>query len=358
MNVSLHANTQNSYLFSRKYSSGSGLEELMGDRTANTSAQEKARQLRQQVRSLNQSSQDENPYTVNSKDKVKDLLGISGSAKSDKDKKAKKSLNYNYKEVANKILRAKTSVSAGQAVLSAKRKVLEVRRKMSGSDADSGELQAALTHAKRMEMAARKKKHHLELEELVEHTQDRDEKLDKMDEAAADMKNSLVEVSEEEVAKQEDAIFEQREEMLDEVEASAADSGVEIPEDMMSELNEILAEFGEEELKALEEEMELLENMEVIDPHMSEEDLEELKRKHRNAENRAIMKANMDYLKSMIKHTLEKGSAVSGSSSAAASAAVGASASAGGVSMASIDVSVGGEMVPGAAEPPAIDVQV
>ncbi len=48
--------------------------------------------------------------------------------------------------------------------------------------------------------------------------------------------------------------------------------------------------------------MEMLESMEIVDPHMSKEDLEDLKRKHRASEDKAIMKANMDYLKDMIKY--------------------------------------------------------
>ena len=61
----------------------------------------------------------------------------------------------------------------------------------------------------------------------------------------------------------------------------------------------MVAEFGEEELKQLEEAMEAFESMEVLDPHMSDEQFEDLKRKHRAAENKAIVKADMDYLKDM-----------------------------------------------------------
>jgi len=67
-------------------------------------------------------------------------------------------------------------------------------------------------------------------------------------------------------------------------------------------MQEDSASFSEEELKELEEAMEMLETMEVVNPHMSKEDLEELKRKHRASEDKAIMKANMEYLKDMIKH--------------------------------------------------------
>ena len=74
----------------------------------------------------------------------------------------------------------------------------------------------------------------------------------------------------------------------------------------LEQMQEGSASFSEEELKELEEAMEMLETMEVVNPHMSKEDLEELKRKHRSSEDKAIMKANMEYLKDMIKHELGK----------------------------------------------------
>ena len=52
--------------------------------------------------------------------------------------------------------------------------------------------------------------------------------------------------------------------------------------------------------------------MEVVDPHMSKEDFEDLKRKHRASENKAIVKANMEYLKDMIKHELGKAGRIPG----------------------------------------------
>ena len=82
---------------------------------------------------------------------------------------------------------------------------------------------------------------------------------------------------------------------------SIAESFRETFDSYLKELNEKIAEFGEDELRELEEAMEMLENMEMIDPHMTKEDLEELKRKHRASEQKAMMKADMDYLKGMIK---------------------------------------------------------
>ena len=46
--------------------------------------------------------------------------------------------------------------------------------------------------------------------------------------------------------------------------------------------------------------------METVDPHMNEEDFEKLKRKHRDSEDKQMVKANMDYIKGMVKHLQEK----------------------------------------------------
>ena len=92
----------------------------------------------------------------------------------------------------------------------------------------------------------------------------------------------------------------------------------------------------------------MFEAMEVVDPHMSEDKLRELKQKHRDAENKAILKANMEYLKSTIKHETEKGvslpgmggssSAFSSGPSAAALGLVATAPSAAAVAAPAIDV--------------------
>jgi len=236
-----------------------------------------------------------------SDDRVNGFLDLSKASESKAEEKYTKPLKYNYKDVQSKILRAKTSLSAGRALLSAKRKVVEIKRKISVGGGDAEELQLALTHAKRMEMAARKKKHHLELEEIAEITGKRDEREDKAEETGEDIKNAMITAKEEEIAKQEDAIFDERMEMLEEAKEEFSEKSEQLSEEMLDELNEMISKFGEEELKELEEAMEMLESMEVIDPHMSKEDLEKLKKKHRASENKAIVKADMDYLKGMIK---------------------------------------------------------
>lgn len=241
---------------------------------------------------------------------VDDFLKMSGAPDEEAEEEELVVKKYNYKDVANKILRAKNSQSAGQAVLSAKRKVLEVKRMIGRGEGDPEELQLALTHAKRMEMAARKKKHHLELEEFVEHSQKRKENEDnaanKDKEKAQDLRSMMTDAAELEVEKQEDAIFEARQDMIAEVVDSVRESGMEASDEAFASINEMIAEFGEEELEMLEETMAMLEEMEIANPNMSKEDLEELKKKHRASENKAIAKANMDYLKGMFKHMEDK----------------------------------------------------
>ncbi len=242
-------------------------------------------------------------FTGTIRDKEKGYYDLRDTAKSGSAQKSKKPVIYNYREVASKIRQAKTSSAAGRAVLSAKRKVLELKRKVSSGEGDPEELQLALTHAKRMELTARKKKRHLEMEELAEILQKREEGPEK---SSSDPKDQFFIVKEEDLTKKEEEIFREREELFGETTEKFRESGEPLTEDMLSALSEAVSELGEEELEMLEEAMELLENMELLDPHMSAEELEELKRKHRDAENKAMLKADMDYLKGLMKHLDEQ----------------------------------------------------
>ena len=280
-----------------------------------------SQQMRQMIRSLKQDSQQDQ----NNK-KINDFLTSSGSPDAAEEETAPKP-TYNYKEVASKIQSAKTSNSAGQAVLAAKRAVTQIKRKISAGDGDPEELQFALTHAKRMEMVARKKKHHLELEEMVARAQKQDERLDEQEDAVRGIQSAITQAEEEKITEKEDQIFDEREEMLEEALEQIEESGANVSDEMMADLNKMISEFGEEELEELEETMEMLEDMEVVDPHMSKEDFEDLKRKHRASENKAIVKANMEYLKDMIKHELGKAGSIPGMGGGqSASAAVGSPA--------------------------------
>lgn len=290
-----------------------GISESIKDDTMQRE-QENFRRIQEQLRQMKREQlQQANQNMLTPSSSIEDFLMLSGSPESEEDEEDNlKVSKYSYKDVANKILRAKNSVSAGRAVLSAKRKVLEVKRMIGRGEGDPEELQLALTHAKRMEMAARKKKHHLELEEYVENTRKRDERLEKEDDQAQELSSMMTQAAEEEIIEQEDAIFEARQDMISEVMDSIEESGLEASDEAIASINEMISEFGEEELEMLEEAMQMLEEMEIVDPHMSKEDLDELKQKHRASENKAIAKANMDYLKGMFKLYQErKGSAPS-----------------------------------------------
>jgi hypothetical protein len=254
-----------------------------------------------------------NTHSATLSNKVNGYLDLN-STNEKKAKEALKSYKYNYKDVSTRIQRAKTSVSAGQAVIAAKRKVIEIKRKLSVKSEDSGELQAALIHAERMEMVARKKKHHLELEELVSNTMKRDESLEKFEDASTNKASdkeqridSLPSPVEEKITEAEDMIFDERYKMIEDMMDVLQEEDISnLSDEMLDEMNEMIASFGEDELEMLEEAMDMAELMEVVDPHMSKEDYENLKRKHRASEERAIMKADMDYLKAVIKMNMDK----------------------------------------------------
>ncbi|MCR5272927.1 MAG: hypothetical protein K6E13_08090 [Lachnospiraceae bacterium] len=328
MNISMFTKTSYSPYFGEKTQNSyvgitsSDRKKKDEDGRKKTRTEIKNEQFREMLRNLKKTENtNKNPFAVGSNQNDENgFLKMTGAPEKNDEYELQKSSKYNYKEVANKILRAKNSLSAGQAVLSAKRKVQEVRRKISSGDGDAEELQIALTHAKRMEMVAKKKKRHLELEELVENTQKRDEKLDRQEEAVSDLKNAVIDAKEEEITELEDKIFDERQQMIEEFTEDFEETGEEVTEEMLTKLNEMVSEFGEEELKQLEEAMEMLDLMEIVDPHMSKEELEELKRKHRASEYKAIVKADMDYLKDMIELQTEKASESVGGSFPGASA--------------------------------------
>ncbi len=250
-----------------------------------------------------------------------------GSAKK-KETKLTGSLNYDSKEVSSAVLQAKTSVSAGKAVIKAKRKVLELKRQLAKGGDDAKEIMVALSHAKAIERVAKKKKHHLELEELVEKTQQTDEKLEELkgepkegsgggftnfdfiEEAQQEIEDArdeiLEEISPEEMMAVEACMEEIPLEEIPIEEISVEEIPVEPASGDMEEFSEEMTEAVSEALSNLDEAQEMLEELEVVDPHMSKEDLKKLKIKHRSSEEKDIVKADMSYLRDMIKHALDQ----------------------------------------------------
>ncbi|MCM1187898.1 MAG: hypothetical protein NC541_01200 [bacterium] len=207
-----------------------------------------------------------------------------------KQKKKKKKVQYNFKEISGRILKAKTSGMARQTLVSARQKVVSLRRMwiVRSGVYDDQELYHAIVHAEAIARVAKKRLKHLQEEER------------------ADKEGGPCEAEQEEKTKE---IF--TEDMF----------GGELPEMDPEELQELIQECQEllqeamEELERLENGMgDLAEELMYSDTEdMDPADLEQLKKKHRADEMREIMLADMRYLKVMFdKLAKEKQSAGSG----------------------------------------------
>ena len=129
--------------------------------------------------------------------------------------------------------------------------------------------------------------------------------MEEKNDPAEDIRLAEIQAAEEEAYDKEDEVFEARQEMIDEMQAdiekSVQDDAEEMSEEMLSQMNSEIASLGEDLLEDLEETLDLLSQMEILNPHMSKEKFDKIKTKHRNDEEKAILKANMDYLKATIK---------------------------------------------------------
>lgn len=237
--------------------------------------------------------------------------GTDDSEETKEDKLLNSGKIYNFKEISNKIMRAKTPASAGQAVVAAKRKISEIKRKLACSDGDSNDLQLALTHARKMEVVAERKKNNLTLEELVTNTQKRDELFKKMEgsgssgsmtvDAYEQLKDEILDKQLKLIEDNEKAMWEEMAKKQQELEKEAARKQAEtVREEMQEQMGAFLDEMDDEQSEMLREMSGMLNAVEIVDPHMDEQELNKLKLKHRLSENKAIVKADMDYLKGMM----------------------------------------------------------
>lgn len=238
----------------------------------------------------------------------------STQGKTDKKKKYKR-LNYNYREISGKILRAKTPTSAKQTVISARTKLAVLRRKYGGGEYDDKDLEIAIIHAEKMVRIAKKKLRNLTAEEQAQRT------------------SKAVEIAKEYEGEDEDAI--EMEEMQSE-ESKASEE----------EFREMIRQI-EQELQELEREnsMDELTDQFLGGGPMSKEDLAKWKKKHRCDEMRQIVEANMKYLKAVFQHmeqqqqgqtyaaTLELGGTVTNTPVMISIAAVGAPVGAAGTAV-------------------------
>ncbi len=265
------------------------------------------KQMQDQLRNLFEKERAKtSPFLAENNDQVN---GTDKEEEEKKDKLLESGKVYNFKEVSNKIMRAKTSISAGQAVVAAKRKVSELKRKLAASGGDD-ELQMALTHARKMEVVAERKKNNLTLEEMVKNTQKRDEILEKMEKKGEspetqmleELKDKVMDRQLEHIDEQADIQREEAERMQEKMQEEMAEKIEASEEEMMEQMSSFVEEMSDKESEMLREMSEMLDAMETVDPHMSEEALDKLKLKHRLSEQKSLMKADMEYLKDMYKH--------------------------------------------------------
>lgn len=253
-------------------------------------------------------------YTGKSTDVVESMKKANESKKNEK-AKSKKRLNYSFQKVSSQVIMAKNSVSASKAVLSARRSLSDLKRKLKTVECSDDEKMAALTHATRMLRIAKKKKNNLEMEELIKATMDSDERNEKFNELA-EVISDLFDDDKKDKKNENENILEKinsaSENEDEKTEEMATDDYEieELSEDLEDDLDEESLKKLSEEFEKLEEEMseEMLEEvknlmsmMEAFDPHMSEEQFEKLKTKHRCQEQKEIVKADMDYLKEYIR---------------------------------------------------------
>lgn len=231
----------------------------------------------------------------------KAVARFSSSKSSAAAKKKTKKVRYNMRQISSKILRSKTSGTARMAWTGAKNKVAQLKRQLNDYGIDRYDLEHAIVHAMQIARVAKKKMKHLQEEEAAKKGGLCEGKQVDMEE---DLSEEYIEGSE---AYGEDVVQEVMKELERDMQRRMERAMQEEMQKLMEELTEEsgLTELSEELLSGFSEDM---------DP----EDLEMMKKKHRSEELKAIIEADMKYLKAMFnKLQREKEANASGASSAA-----------------------------------------
>ena len=208
-------------------------------------------------------------------------------------KKKYKKLNYNYREVSGRILRAKTSVSTRQVVTHARTVVAMLRRRYGCGEYNDRDLEIAIIHAEKMVRIAKKKLKNIKEEENASETKE--------------TQPESGEMSEEELRK--------------------------MIRRLQQELQELAAENSMDELT---------QECYGGGGRMNEEELKLMKKKHRCDEMRQIVEADMKYLKAMFQRMMQEQQEIASAatlelSGAMVSAPAGVSPAAGGSAPAAME---------------------
>ena len=182
--------------------------------------------------------------------------------------KLKKRLPYSFKQLSREIREVKTSVSARPLVTRIQAKLSWLYKKLRSGEYGDSEITAAILHAAAMEKIAKRKVRHLEEEEAAENgntalnAPGEEEEIYGKDELEKSLEENK-DISDEKMRQMMEEIKELEEELA---------------EDMMSELQDMISSSRKK---------------------MSEEEIKELKRDHRNKEDRQLTIADLKYLKAL-----------------------------------------------------------
>ena len=214
------------------------------------------------------------------------------SSKSSSAGRLKKRLPYSFKQMSKQIQQAKTADAARPLVARMQAKLTWLYKKLRSGEYGESEIAAAIIHATSMERIAKRKVRHLEEEEAVEGGSGTGKMVGRAEEIADE--GETEEFGKERPEKEEDI-----------------NGGylVESMKRLKKELEDMEREMAQESMPSFED------LCSMPSRNLTEEELKDLKRKHRSEEERQLMHADLKYLKALFdrleqekKQTMAEGS--------------------------------------------------
>lgn len=276
-----------------------------------------------------------NTTYITLKNKDGSTMGTLAVTKATRGKTKKKKLTYSFKKISNRIMSSKTSSHASKAVREARSELVKLLMKQKSGDYDEKAVSDAITHARSIERVAKKHRKHIEEEERAQRTH-------------SGITEEEEETSEdEEVEETEEEQQQQAREQQEQAERTAREL-----EQLTQEIEQMLRE-SEEQMNELADELMSSASYE----HMDDDDIENMKKRHRAEELRDIMEADMKYLKALFDRLAkEKQANANGSASYTASDSSNNPASGVSLQLAGVDVPVEVSEAPVPAEGANVDV--
>lgn len=207
----------------------------------------------------------------------------------------KKDPEYNHKKFTSKLKNAKSPQAIRSLAASIRATIADLKAKQATGEYDEEEIAAAILHAEIMEQAALKRADNLEQEEMAERKLKREE-LEELMEGEKEEEGAMAVVPAEGDPASVASAEAETEEMMDAEMQAMMEEMQRLQEEMAAqmaeEMEEMLAEASEEDpLQALDD------MSKILSGSVSEEDIDEMKKKHRAAEDMTVARADMEYLK-------------------------------------------------------------